>query len=100
MAQRIKNGFKSLEQSVKNTYARVKLWPGFGVLALIYIASWFYLLVTWYFPWQESAEHGNWELAYPESIIIAFVTFSLIVLPGLFYVVWTNLLRKYVSLRN
>jgi len=100
MAQRIRNGFISLEQSVKNTYVRVKLWSGFGVLALIYTASRFYLLVTWYFPWQEGAEHVNLELAYPESIIIAVVTFSLIAMPGLFYVVWTNLLRKYVSLRN
>lgn len=87
-------GRSEIGQGIRDRYNRVKDWQGFGVLALVYIVVWFFLLVMSYLPWQARLDPKSWQGFVPENLVIAFVVFGLFTLPGMFCVVWMNLLRK------
>lgn len=96
-------GRKGLWQEIGNRLARtrqrfvrVKHWRGFGVLAVAYVVVWSYLFIVWYNPWQNMVSlGGDWQLSFAEGIAMFFYLMpGLLILPGAFYIVWTNLLRK------
>ena len=98
--QRIVDKYTRVERGIADKYNRVKHWRGFGLLALLYIALWFYFLFEMYLPWSEAVLLGSqsW-FPFPLSMSVAMFIFlvpALLGLPGAFYVVWTNLLRRLI----
>lgn len=97
--QHIKYKLTLFKHRFEAEWMHVKDWRGFGVLALLYIALWSYVLVALYLPWQEQVMlegvSDGWNLFFPQNLFNGFVIFGLVILPGAFYVAWANLLRGY-----
>jgi hypothetical protein len=94
--RQIKTRISEVGQEIKGRYDHAKHWRGFGALSALYIASWIYLFIVWYNPWQKNvALGGDGQLPLAEGIaMFLFLVPGLIILPGALYVVWIKLLRK------
>ncbi len=101
--KRIQTMWKTFEVSghgLRGSNSRVKLWHGLGVIALVFIVLWCFLLIFSYLPWEEKLDPKNWQGFVPENLVIAFVVFGLFIIPGMFYIAWVKFLRRLASHKN